>query len=112
MNYSFWRARGGGTGISDGDKGDITVSSSGAALTIDAGAVTYAKMQPVSATNKLLGRSTADAGPVEEITCTAAGRALLDDATAADQVTTLGLGNAAAIILQMQAITANYFGAL
>lgn len=55
-------------------------------------AVTYAKMQNVSATDKLLGRATAGAGDVEEITLTSAGRALLDDATAAAQATTLGLG--------------------
>ena len=54
-------------------------------------AVTYAKMQNVSATDKVLGRSTAGAGNVEEITCTAAGRALLDDADATAQRTTLGL---------------------
>lgn len=53
-------------------------------------AVTYAKIQNVSATDKLLGRSTAGAGDIEEITCTAAGRALLDDADAAAQRTTLG----------------------
>jgi len=46
----------------------------------------------VSATDKLLGRSTAGAGAVEEITLTSAGRALLDDADAAAQRTTLGLG--------------------
>jgi len=57
-----------------------------------AGAVTYAKIQDVSATDKLLGRSTAGAGSVEEISCTAAGRALLDDADAAAQRATLGLG--------------------
>ena len=54
-------------------------------------AVTYAKIQNVTATDKLLGRSTAGAGDVEEITCTAAGRALLDDADAAAQRTTLGI---------------------
>jgi len=53
--------------------------------------VTYAKIQNVSATDKLLGRSSAGAGDVEEITCTAAGRALLDDADAAAQRTTLGI---------------------
>ena len=53
--------------------------------------VTYAKIQNVTATDRLLGRSTAGAGVVEEITCTAAGRALLDDADAAAQRTTLGI---------------------
>ena len=77
-------------GVADGDKGDITVADSGATWTIDAGVVTYAKMQDVSATDKLLGRSTSGAGDVEEITCTAAGRAILDDADAAAQRTTLG----------------------
>lgn len=85
----------GASGVSDGDKGDITVSASGATWTIDNQAVTYAKLQNVSATDKLLGRSTAGAGSVEEITCTAAGRALIDDADAAAQRTTLGLGTLA-----------------
>ncbi len=58
-------------------------------------AVTYAKIQDVTATDRLLGRSTAGAGVVEEITCTSAGRALLDDADAAAQRTTLGLGTIA-----------------
>ena len=57
-------------------------------------AVTYSKIQNVSATDKLLGRSTAGAGVVEEIACTAAGRALLDDASATEQRATLGLGGA------------------
>jgi hypothetical protein len=84
-----------GTAVTDGDKGDITVSNTGTTWTIDNQAVTYAKIQNVSATDKLLGRSTAGAGSVEEITCTAAGRALLDDADASAQRTTLGLGTLA-----------------
>ena len=54
-------------------------------------AITYAKIQNVTATDRLLGRSTANAGPIEEIICTAAGRALLDDADTAAQRTTLGI---------------------
>lgn len=85
--------------------GDVTASAGSNTTTIanDAvetamiadDAVTYAKVQNVSATDRLLGRSTAGAGVIEEITCTAAGRAILDDADAAAQRTTLGLGTAA-----------------
>ena len=57
---------GGGGGISDGDKGDITVSGSGTTWTIDNEAVTFAKMQHI-ATNHLLGRDTAGTGDVESI---------------------------------------------
>lgn len=58
-------------------------------------AVTYAKLQNVSATDRLLGRSSAGAGDVQEITCTAFGRSLIDDADAAAGRTTLGAAPAA-----------------
>lgn len=81
----------GGGGISDGDKGDITVSGSGATWTIDNDVVTYAKMQDVSATDMLLGRSTAGAGDTEEIACTAFARSILDDANEATFKATVNL---------------------
>ncbi len=81
----------GGGGLSDGDKGDITVGSSGTTLTIDNDAVTYAKIQNVSATDKLLGRFSASAGDIEEITCSDFVQSLLDDADAATARATLGI---------------------
>lgn len=58
---------GGGGGISDGDYGDITVSGGATVWTIDSSAVTYDKIQDISATSKFLGRKTAGAGVVEEL---------------------------------------------
>jgi len=89
------------SGTNTGDQtitltGDVTGSGTGSfAATIANDAVTYAKIQNVSATDKVLGRSSAGSGDVEEITCTAAGRALIDDADASAQRTTLGLGTLA-----------------
>ena len=57
--------------------------------------VSYASIQNVSASDRLLGRSSAGAGTIEEVPCTAAARALLDDVDAAAQRATLGLGSVA-----------------
>jgi hypothetical protein len=61
---------------------------------IEDNAVTFAKIQQV-ASGVLLGRASAGSGSVESITLTTAGRALLDDASASAQRTTLGLGSLA-----------------
>lgn len=85
------------SGTNTGDQtisltGDVTGSGTGSfAATIANDAVTYAKMQNVSATNKLLGRSTSGAGNVEEITCTPIGRTFLAAADAPNQRAVLGL---------------------
>ena len=53
-----------GTTLTDGDKGDITVSAAGTVFSIDAGAVTLAKMANM-ATASLIYRKTAGAGAPE-----------------------------------------------
>jgi hypothetical protein len=62
------------TGTNSGDQtisltGDVTGSGTGSfAATIANDAVTYAKMQNISATDRLLGRDTAGSGDAEELT--------------------------------------------
>lgn len=67
-------------------------------------AVTYAKMQPVSATDRVLGRSTAGAGDVEEIACTASGRSVISSVIAAKGDT---LGGTAANTVGVLTVGAN-----
>jgi hypothetical protein len=89
------------SGTNTGDQtitltGDVTGSGTGSfAATIANNAVTYAKLQNTATTDVVLGRSSAGGGNVEEIACTAAGRALINDADATAQRTTLGLGSIA-----------------
>lgn len=56
-----------GPAVSDGDKGDVTVSAGGTVYTIDPGAVTLAKMANV-ATASIFGRVTAGTGVPEALT--------------------------------------------
>jgi hypothetical protein len=72
----------GGGGVSDGDKGDITVSGSGTVWTIDAGVVTLAKMANM-ATDSFIGRDTAGIG-VPEVLSAATARGILNVADGAD----------------------------
>jgi hypothetical protein len=74
-----WAAPPGTGGVPDGDKGDITVSSSGTVWTIDAGVVTLAKMADL-ATARFIGRATAGTGVPEALTGTQA-TSLLDNFT-------------------------------
>lgn len=75
--------------VSDADKGDITVSSSGTVWTIDAGVVTLAKMANL-AQDQFIGRVTGSTGVPETATITAAARTVLDDTTVGAMVNTLG----------------------
>jgi hypothetical protein len=75
--------------LTDGDKGDITVSASGATFTIDNGAVTLAKMANL-AQDQFIGRTTASTGVPQTATITSAARTVLDDTSVANMVDTLG----------------------
>lgn len=77
-----WADISSGGGISDGDKGDITVSGGGATWTIDPDVVTYAKIQNVVNNNRFLGRISGAGGDIEELTGTQA-TTLLDVFTSA-----------------------------
>ena len=55
-----------GGGIDDGDKGDITVSSSGATFTIDNDVVTFAKMQNITH-NSFLARNSSGTGDIQQL---------------------------------------------
>jgi hypothetical protein len=57
-------------GSTDGNKGDVTLSGGATVWTINSQAVTYPKIQNVTATNRFLGRISAGAGTIEELTGT------------------------------------------
>jgi hypothetical protein len=76
----------GGGGIDDGDKGDITVSNSGATFTIDNDAVTFAKMQNTANGGRLLGKISSGGGQIQEQTAAEVRTFLnVEDGATADQ---------------------------
>ncbi len=111
----------GGGGVSDGDKGDLTVSGGGAVWTIDAGAVTLAKLADV-ATDSFIGRDSAGAGAPESLSAAVA-RGILNvadgatanagDASLRDRATHTGtqlaatISDLAAAVAATAAVSAN-----
>ena len=59
-----------GTGISDGDKGDITISNSGATFTIDDDAVTQAKIADGAVITATLGNGIVNNLPLSVLRAT------------------------------------------
>jgi hypothetical protein len=91
---------GGGGSLTDGDKGDITVASSGTSWTIDAGAVTLAKMANLAA-NSIIGNNTGVGATPIALTASQV-KALL--AIASSDVSGLGsLATASSVSLSTQA---------
>tara|TARA_B100001093_G_scaffold454728_1_gene464326 strand:+ start:11920 stop:14700 length:2781 start_codon:yes stop_codon:yes gene_type:complete len=76
---------GASAGVSDGDKGDITVSNSGATFTIDNDVVSTAKMANM-ATQRILGRQASGTGDPQHLTATEARSILnVENGATADQ---------------------------
>jgi hypothetical protein len=97
-----------GGGVTDGDKGDISVASSGATWTIDNNAVTLAKMQQIS-TAKVLGRTTAATGNVEQLSTTGTGNVVFSASPILSGNLSLRDGSAAAVAskLHLQELSAD-----
>jgi len=82
------------SGVSDGDKGDITVSNTGATWTIDNDAVTLAKLAHMP-TARVVGRTTAGTGTPELLTISGTGSVAM---TTSPTFTTPDLGTPSALV--------------
>jgi hypothetical protein len=89
----IWIGNASGVPTAQSLSGDVTMANSGA-VTIANDAVTYAKIQNVSSTKKLLGRVSAGAGDVEEVDLSGDG--------------TLGGAGASGSVVSSQAAVKNY----
>lgn len=78
-----WEAVAGGSGVSDGDKGDVTVSGSGLVWTVDNDTITNAKLANV-ATLTIKGRVTGSTGDPEDLTALQAASIVQGDGLDAD----------------------------
>lgn len=67
-NWSLVAQKGADGAVTDGDKGDIVVSGGNTIWSVDTNAVTYSKMQDVTAGSRLLGRGSGGPGDPQEIT--------------------------------------------
>lgn len=76
-----WAAASGG--VSDGDKGDITVSGSGATWTVDNNVVTNAKVADM-ANSTIKGRTTSGSGDPEDLTAAQAAAIVQGDGLTVD----------------------------
>lgn len=93
--------------VSDGDKGDITVSASGATWTIDANAVSNDKIRQSSGLS-LLGRSANTTGDIADITAANDGGVLRRSGTdiGFGTIATAGIADDAVTYAKMQNVSA------